>query len=335
MNKEHMRKKSKGIKFDIKKTVSLMLVLVISVLLLFSCGEKKDNGRVDIVCTVFPIYDWLRNIVPENEDVSITLLIKNGTDPHSYSPSPSDIAKIITCDVLVYVGGDSDSWVSDVLAGEVNDSMKEIKLLHMIEEFRDSYETECLADDCHEHNHHHESAYDEHVWLSLKNAKYLCENVADELSEHIPSLSDIIEKNIKTYSDKLTELDLRYENAVESAKRDTLLFADRFPFGYLTKDYGIEHFAAFSGCSADVEASFETVAALAKKVDELSLDFVIILENSSTELADTVISNSRLNKSHILVLDSLQSITSRDIERGESYLAVMEKNLEVLERALA
>lgn len=308
---------------------------------LCGCSDTRTDGGVDIVCTVFPIYDWVRNIVGEQEGISITLLVKNGTDPHSYSPTPSDIAKISSCDLLVYVGGESDSWVTDVLGGSVNEEMKVVKLLETLGDrafVEKEIEGASCGDDCgehgHEHDHTHEDgAYDEHIWLSLKNAEFLCGELETSLSRLVPDRADAFSEKANAYKDKLKALDSSYEETAASSESKVLLFADRFPFRYLTEDYGIEYFAAFSGCSADVEASFETVTYLAKKIDELSLKYVVILESSDTALADTVISSSTEKNAEIIVMDSMQSITSSDIENGVSYLSVMEKNLAVVTTA--
>ncbi len=325
----------------LKRFFVLALALLLVITSFSGCGVSKDNGKINIVCTVFPIYDWARNIIGDNsEDISLHLLIKNGTDPHSYTPSPADVAKLLSCDILIYVGGESDGWVSEVLSGSANKNMKEIKLMEILGERAalDDHE-HCLGEDCHDHEHTHshseENAYDEHIWLSLKNAALLCDKIGQALSEQIPDRSESFSKNNAEYVDKINFLDQSFEAAIASSPRKTLLFADRFPFRYLTEDYGIEYFAAFSGCSADAEASFETVTRLSKKIDELGLRHVVILENSSTALANTVISGSSAKDAQIVVMNSLQSITLSDIEGGATYLSVMEKNLEAVKSALS
>lgn len=323
----------------LKRFFALIIVLALFAVCFFGCGERRED-RIDIVCTVFPIYDWVRNIIGEdNEDIALHLLVKNGTDPHSYTPSPSDVAKILSCDTLIYVGGESDLWVADVLEGVINEDMREIKLLELLGERAFLEENEnCFEEDCHDHDHHHdhghEGAYDEHIWLSLKNASFLCGEIAEALSDQFSICADIYLENAEKYINRVEELDRKFEGVVSSSLRKTLLFADRFPFGYMAEDYGIECFAAFSGCSADSEASFETVTGLAKKIDEMELSCVVILENSTTALADTVISNSKSDEVRIVVMDSLQSITETQIKNGVSYLSVMEKNLDAVKTAL-
>ena len=302
---------------------------------LCGCQRIAENNDIDIVCTVFPIYDWVMNIIGDTEGVEVTLLVKNGTDPHSYSPTPTDIAKIYSCDMLIYVGGESDAWLEDVLDGVVNEDMVEVRLLELLGDraFLHEHEDDVICDDdCHEHHHEGENAYDEHVWLSIKNAVYLCERLLEELKPVLAA--EAIISNAEDYISSLLSLDAEYERAVSESARKTLLFADRFPFRYLTEDYGIEYFAAFSGCAADVEASFETITRLAKKTDELSLGYVLILESSDHSLAQTVIESSKSKSAGILVMDSMQSVTETDMENGVSYISIMRENLAALKTAL-
>ena len=311
-----------------KRFICIIIAIILLAASLSGCRSQKDDGVTDIVCTVFPIYDWVRNIVgEESETLTLELLVKNGTDPHSYSPTPADIARISSCDVLIYVGGESDTWVSDVLKGDVNEDMRVIRLL-------DAFDEETEGHDGHNHDHT-ESIYDEHIWLSLKNARELCHTISDELCEEVSESADSFKANLGKYLNEINTLDTSYSEAVISGEKDTLMFADRFPFGYLVKDYGLKYYAAFEGCSTDSDPSFETVTFLAKKLTELSLDYVIILEGSDRAFADTVISESGNDRVSILIMDSMQSITETDIEDGTTYLSVMGENLTILKMALA
>ena len=321
----------------LKRSLCLVLVAVLVTLGLAACKAPEKDKKISIVCTVFPIYDWARNILGENDsDISLKLLVKGGTDSHSYSPTPKDIVEISSCDMLIYVGGESDSWISDVLENSMLDNVKRVALLSELGDR--ALEEECDGEDCHDHSHGHgehiENAYDEHVWLSLKNAELLCGRIADELCKLMPKNETAYRENAEGYINKIRALDERYAEAVANSSRDTLLFADRFPFKYLVEDYGIKHFAAFSGCSADSEASVEVVVGLAKKIDELGISKVIILESSDTALAETVISSSNAKSADVIRLDSMQSVSASDIEGGVSYLSIMENNLSALRMAL-
>ena len=181
---------------------------------------------------------------------------------------------------------------------------------------------------------HEEKEYDEHVWLSLKNAQTLCNAIAKSLETVDPDHKDIYAANVNSYNDRLASLDSQYQDAVTDASQKTLLFGDRFPFRYMVDDYGLKYYAAFAGCSAESEASFETISFLAKKVDELGLKNIITLENSDQKIAKTIRDNTKDKNQEILSLDSMQSTTSEDVKNGTTYLSVMESNLDVLKKAM-
>lgn len=181
---------------------------------------------------------------------------------------------------------------------------------------------------------HEEKEYDEHVWLSLKNAKVLCTAIADELSELNPDNAELYKKNLDAYVEKLSNLDKEYQQTVDTSERNTLLFGDRFPFRYLVDDYGLSYYAAFAGCSAETEASFETITFLAGKVDELGLHNALTIEKSDQKIAQTIIKNTKEKNQKILTMDSMQSTTSENVSDGATYLSIMENNLEILKEAL-
>lgn len=187
----------------------------------------------------------------------------------------------------------------------------------------------------HSHSHDHEHEFDEHVWLSLRNAALLTSHIAGQLDKLDSDNSDTYyQTNAETYITKLAELDNKYNQTIKEANYKTLLFADRFPFRYLVDDYGLSYYAAFSGCSAETEASFETVAFLARKTDELNLKSVITIEGTVHKIAETVINNTKNKNQAVVTLDSMQSTTSNDVKNGVTYLSIMEKNLEALKTAL-
>ena len=326
-----------------KRLVCTALVLMLILSSLVGCERVNDDGKIEIVCTVFPIYDWAMNLLGECEDVSLRLLVNRGTDPHSYTPTPTDIAAIHACNVLIYVGGESDAWVSDVLKTVKNEEIRIISLLDMLGDRAQIEETvegmQCEDEECRDHDHGHDhgeesGAYDEHVWLSLKNAQMLCEGIADKLSDELPDMSEQISANCDAYTGSLSALDARFEETVAAKEEKLLIFADRFPFRYLVEDYSLEYFAAFSGCSADSEATFETVVFLSDKLRESGAGSLIILESSTKDLAQTIISNSGCEGVEILSMDSMQSITAKDIDAGATYLSIMEKNLAVIAKVL-
>ena len=383
---------------SLKRTLrcaSGIICMLAAVLLLSACGSAGDaskaaaadgNGtgdRLSIVTTIFPEYDWVREILGDKaEEADITLLLDNGVDLHSYQPSAEDIMKIGKADIFIYVGGESDEWVEDALKEASNPDRKVINLLEVLgdsvkeeevvegmehehdhehedgeehhdedahdeEEYNDEEEhhdedahdgeehhDEDVSGDEHEHEHGEEPEYDEHVWLSLRNAQILCDAIAEALGEADPGDAATYTANAADYKSKLAALDKSYQEAVDAADIRTVLFGDRFPFRYMTDDYGLDYYAAFAGCSAETEASFETVIFLADKLDELGLPAVLTIEKSDGKIAETIRDNTVSKDQKILVMDSLQSTTSEDIKNGATYTGAMEDNLEVLKEAL-
>ena len=330
------------------------------------------NKKLSVVCTIFPEYDWIRELVGDKKDnYEITYLLDKGVDLHSYQPTAEDIAKIANCDLFVYVGGESDGWVKDALKESKNDKMQVVNLLetlgtnvkeeevvegmqeedehdhdhgkkedadHDHEDADHEHEHKEDADHDHDHeedgHHHDEVEYDEHVWLSLRNATSLVNELAVRLQTIDPENKDYYAGTAASYTAKLGDLDSRYLAAVKKAKNKTVLFGDRFPFRYLVDDYGLKYYAAFVGCSAETEASFETVAFLAKKADELKLNNVLVIENSDQKIAKKIVETTKAKDQKIVEMNSMQSVTADQIADGATYLGIMEANLKALEAAL-
>ncbi len=314
--------------------------------------EENDSKQLQIVTTIFPEYDWVMNVLGDEADhAEVTMLLDNGVDLHSYQPSAEDILKISTCDMFIYVGGESDKWVDKALGEAVNEDMVVINLMDVLgdrveeeevvegmQEGDHHHDHEEDADHDHEedadHDHAEEVEYDEHVWLSLRNAEVLTDSIAAALEEIDPDNADTYKAKAEAYAEQLEALDAEYEKAVADASVTTLLFGDRFPFRYLVDDYGLSYYAAFVGCSAETEASFETIMFLAQKVDELSLDVVMTIDGSDQKIAQTIVQSTKDRDQKILTLDSMQSVTSDDVAEGITYLSIMEDDLTVLKEAL-
>jgi len=332
---------------------TIKTIIFAAAVALFSCAFAAS--KKSIVCATYPEYDWVMNILGDKAaSFNVTLLQNNGTDLHSYQASIKDIAKISVCDMLVFVGGESDEWVEKAVAEAKNKNMFVVNMMEALgdkvkeeeivegmqaekEEEEDEHEHE-HADHDHDHDDHHhhhdEVEYDEHVWLSLRNAAALVQTLAQKISELDSANAAVYKANAASYAKELLDLDAQCKKAVAAAAKKTILFGDRFPFRYLTDDYNLKYYAAFVGCSAETEASFETVIFLAKKVDELGLNAVLTIEKSDKKIAKTIVSNTKKKSAEILEMDSLQSITQKDIKAGRSYLSAMKKNLEVLKKAL-
>ena len=331
-----------------KKITALLLALFVLVGALAGCGKQNDTNKTDklsIVTTIFPEYDWVRAILGDKaENAEITMLLDNGVDLHSYQPTADDIVKISDCDLFIYVGGESDGWVEDALRNAANRNMKVINLLEVLgdsvktEEIVEGMQEEHEHEDAHAHDdaeeHEHEEEADEHVWLSLKNAKMLVRVISKALQELDPDNKDIYAANADAYVKRLSALDADYQAAVDAASNKTILFGDRFPFRYLVDDYGLRYYAAFVGCSAETEAGFETISFLAKRVDEWKLPCVLTIEGAQHKIAETIVRNTTTKNQKVLTMDSMQSTTTQDVKNGTTYLSVMEKNLSVLKEAL-
>lgn len=329
--------------------------------------STTDSDSLKIVCTIFPQYDWMRELLgSESEHTDLTLLLSNGVDLHSYQPTAEDVIKISDADLFVYVGGESDFWVEDALASAKNPDMIALNLMDILQ---DNVKEEAIVEGMQETEHHHDHAdgeaheedeaheheegeeheheegeeheheegpeYDEHVWLSLKNTETICNAITDALKTLDAPHADTYTANNEAYTAKLTDLDAQYTETVQNGARNTLLFGDRFPFRYLVDDYDLDYYAAFVGCSAETEASFQTIAFLADKTDALQLPVILVTESSDEKIANAIKNNTTSKDQSILVLDSMQSVTDTDIENGETYLSVMQKNLETLKTALA
>ena len=341
-----------------KKCISILCSILIFATVFTACGSKskqnsssetvseteagsESNGSgssIKIVTTIFPEYDWVKEILGSDiEYADLTMLLDNGVDLHSYQPTADDIAKISDCDLFIYVGGESDAWVDDALKEAVNQNMKVINLMDVL---KDSVKEEEIKEGMESEEEEEESEeeegpeYDEHVWLSLKNAQTLCKAIAEALETVDPDRKDTYAANVDAYLEKLSSLDGQYQDAVANASQKTLLFGDRFPFRYMVDDYGLKYYAAFAGCSAESEASFETISFLSKKVDELGLKNIMTIENSDQKIAKTIRDNTKDKNQEILTLDSMQSTTSEDVKNGTTYLSIMESNLNVLKKAM-
>ncbi len=338
----------------------------ISLFALPGCGAKAEKPRVKIVATTFPIYDWTREVLGDRlAKTDLVLLQQSGVDLHSYSPSAADLRQVAKCDLFVFVGGESDEWTERALAQKGNprrrvlnlvkalgSAAKEEKIVEGMEhehhhndaDGHDDHDKEAHGhdkkhdhDEDKDHDHdehdHDEHEIDEHVWLSLRHAATFVKTIAAELAALDTADAATYRANADAYCAKLAALDRKYAAAVSSAKRKTILVADRFPFRYLADDYGLEYFAAFSGCSAESEASFKTIAFLAKKVDALSLPVIVTMEGANHKIAETVRRTTKAKDQRILTLDSLQS-TGGEAAKTAHYLDAMRRNLETLKAAL-
>lgn len=322
-----------------KRILKICLYTIALAVAVFMVGCKGndlpvDDGKLKIVTTIFPEYDWVKQIAGDSNNLDITFLMKNGGDLHSYSPSAEDILKISSCDMLVYVGGESDKWIEEILENSVNSNIKAINLMNVLgEKAKEEELVEGMEDDDHDDDDA-ELEYDEHVWLSLDNARLFVKSITENLCAIDSENAGTYKANCEKYLSQLDALDDEYEEVIENSKYKTLIFADRFPFRYLTDDYDLSYYAAFKGCSAETEASFETITFLANKADELNLPRIFTIDGSDGKMAKTVVATSKNKNRMIYSLDSLQSVTDNEVQSGKTYIKAMESNLEILKKAL-
>lgn len=326
-----------------KKIIKSIVALCLGTALLAGCGtqniasSQKEDGKVNIVCTTFPQYDWVKNLLGEHiEQTELTLLVKNSADVHNYQPSAQDMIQMKEADLFIYIGGESDTWVADVMKADASLEQNALNLSDILQQ------KDCLLEADHEHDHTHEEAhhheegesYDEHIWLSLENAEILCEAISESLCEILPEYEADIQSAAGTYIKQLQDLDDRYVQMIQDSAKKPLIFGDRFPFCYLAADYDLEYYAAYTGCNAEVEVGFDTIIALAEKVDALESSYVMVIDGSDRSIAKTILETATYKQTAILELNSMQSVSMQDIQSGISYLNIMEENLEVLKEAL-
>ena len=284
-----------------RKQAAVLLSVFLLVTSVAGCqrvGAVKETGeeKVNVVTTIFPQYDFVRQIAGDNVEVS--MLLKPGEETHSYEPTPQDILKIQNCDLFIYVGGENDEWVEDIL---------------------DSIET------------HETLTPDEHVWTSPENAIAIVEQIADVLGELDPEQTAVYEENEKAYVSLLEELDDEFREVVSSAKRDVLLFGDRFPFRYFADEYGLKYYAAFPGCASDTEPSAATMAFLINKAKEEQIPVILKMELSNENIANAI---AETTHAKVKTFYSCHNLTAKEFADGETYLSMMKKNVETLKEAL-
>lgn len=342
-----------------KRTIKYILCSLLSLFLLASstsCGSSTQSSSADkkaadkapalsIVCTAFPQYDWVNALLGnQKQNIKVSLLNRQGSDMHSFQPTAKDMIQIAGCDLFLYIGGFSESWAASALNATGNDSAIVLPLLEAVDKKEEVFtEGMDLGPGSHHSHESHEShedhgeeeiEYDEHIWLSLRCAQDACQAICEALCRLDPAHQQIYRQNLSSYQKQLQLLDEQYEAATGSAARHDILVADRFPFRYLADDYQLNYYAAFPGCSAETEASFDTVIFLAEKADSLKLPTILTTEGGDMDFAQTVVENTKTKSAAILTLDSMQSVSEKDIQQGASYLSIMEENLQILKRAL-
>lgn len=306
-----------------KRILAILLTILLLLTALCACKEKPDSsdGKLKVVASIFPQYDFARTITNGKADIS--MLVTPGAETHGFEPTVSHMKALSDCDVFIYTGGESDSWINSLLQSVNNPDMTVISLVDIINEAKPH------AHEAHEHNGHSHS--DEHVWTSPENAVIICREITEVLIEKSPENAEFFRKNLELYLDELTSLDEEFRSVCQNAHRHTLIFADRYPLTHFSEHYGLHHYAAFPGCSDDTEPSASTVAFLIDKVREENIPVIFKIELSSDAIARTV---SEETGAEILTFYSCHNISKEDFENGETYLSLMKKNVQSLKKAL-
>lgn len=326
-----------------KKLVSIFLstVIICSLFSISGCGKnekvQKSDGKISIVTTIFPYYDFVRQLAGDKADVR--LLLSPGSDPHSYEPTPSDIVAIENCDLFIYNGGESDEWVDGVLSSIENKNVKVMKMMEYVtlrheqsmDHNHEHAEHEDMDDNDEGHDHEEGEEYDEHIWTSIRNAERMSASIADELISVDSKNSDYYNEKKADYISSLDSLDKKFTEVANNKKRDTLVFGDRFPFLYFVSDYDLGYECAFPGCSHETEPSTAVVSHLIDFTRENNIPVVFYLELSSGKIAQIISEDS---STKTMQFSSCHNVTKEDFENGATYISVMEQNLEALKEAL-
>lgn len=332
--------RGKSMKF-IKMLSLILIMLAVMSLGVWAIWERSisdDVGKIQIVCTVYPVYDWVKEITEDVDNVEIYLLADNGIDLHNYTPTVSDIVKINESDLFIYIDGDSDSWVKDAMDEDLNS----IALIWEIDELilsEHDHDEDCTDEDCDHEDHDHEeedhvhdedcdhdhSQYDEHIWMSVKNAKELVAAISKEIIKIDEENRVKYEENTTKYEEVLEELIEKYEVLNDIAKK-VIIVAGRNPYNYLVRDYAIECFAAYEGCSAEYEVNFETVIELAEIANEHNIKTLIIEEGGNRDVAESIITNS--GATGVMEINSMETVNLKD--EYKTYVEIAEENLEKL-----
>ncbi|MBQ8504106.1 MAG: zinc ABC transporter substrate-binding protein [Clostridia bacterium] len=280
-----------------------------------------EKEKTSVVATTFAPYDFARQITGDCADVE--MLLSPGGESHTYEPTPGDIMKIKECDVFVYGGGESEAWVETIL-DSIDSEVRLVKMMDVVELYEEETDDES-------HNHGHEHEYDEHVWTSPLNAIRITEAVCEALCTADGENEMAYRRNTAEYINELQLLDESFEELMTLRERDCIIIGDRFPLRYFTERYSLDYFAAFPGCSAQVEANPVTISTLCDKIDKEGIPVVFKVDLSKGEVAETI---SEQTGAEVETLYSCHVITASDFENGETYISLMKRNLEALRKAL-
>lgn len=318
-----------------KLTVKKALGIISAAALLLTSGctsgtaEKSDDGKISVVTTIFPQYDFARQI--GGDKIELTMLVTPGGESHAYEPTPQDMVKVKNCDVFICVGGESDVWANSILEAIDTENIQIVNMMDCVETVEEEHK-EGMED--HEHDedcHHDEAEYDEHVWTSPKNAMAISQSIGEAFIAADSANADYYSQNLESYLAELKALDDDFQKVVDSAVRKTLIFGDRFPFRYFVESYGLDYYAAFPGCSTETDVSASVMSFLINKVKEENIPVVYYIEFSARKIADTICDETG---AEALLFHSCHTVSKEDFDNGATYVSLMRENLENLKKGL-
>lgn len=335
-----------------KKIIAIAAALALCIAVLAGCSAQNNasgtsnDGKVKVVATIFPQYDFAKQIGGDRADVQ--MLLAPGAEAHSFEPTPEDIKSIQNADLFVYVGGENDEWVEDILASMGDKAPQTLKLVDCVKTVEEetvegmqeehehaegeTHDHEHAADGAHEHEHGEDAEIDEHVWTSPKNAEAIVDALCESMSSARPADADTFKSNASAYKAQLEDLDGKFRDVVGNANRKTIVFGDRFPLRYFVDEYGLSYYAAFPGCASDTEASADTVAFLIDKVKEEKIPAVFSIELSNGKIADTIAESTGAER---LTFYTCHNVSADQMKQGATYLSMMTENVDTLRKALA
>lgn len=298
---------------------NLIFILMISIILTMSgCGFiKKNNSKLKITTTIFPYYSFAKEICGDKADIQ--MLIKPGSESHTYDPTTQEILEIQNSDIFIYTGGDSDAWVETALRSIDTSNIKIIKAIDFVEPLNTEH-----------HEHSHNTSYDEHIWTSLKNASLITQKISDVICDISTENTELYKENTSNFINKLFDLDKEFKYLIDSTDK-TVIFADRFPFAYFAKDYNLNYISAFPSCSEESEPSVQTISQIINTIKTENLSTIFYIEFSNQKIADTIINETGTDK---LLFHSCHNVTKEDFDAGVSYLSLMQQNLLNLKEAI-
>ena len=315
-----------------KKAFKIMIVAIMffSIVSLTGCNKTKKNSKLTIVTTSFPGYDFARAVTKNSKDVEVKMLLKPGAEMHSFEPTPQDIKNIKNSNMFIYVGGDSDEWIEDVLDDIDTKKTKVIKLMDLVNPVEEEH-VEGMEEDHDEEENEEEVEYDEHVWTSPANAIEITNKLKNEIIKIDKNNKELYEKNASNYVKELTSIDNEINDIVKNSKRKEIIFGDRFPLRYFVEEYGLSYYAAFPGCSEQTEASAKTISFLIDKVKKDKIPVVFHIELSNGKIANTI---AKKTGAKVLEFKTGHNISQKEFDAGVTFVDIMKENVKVLKEAL-